>query len=113
MKVVATSDLHGFLPQIPPCDLLLIAGDVCPVWNHRLPFQRKWLRETFTPWLESLPARKIVGVWGNHDSIAESNPDKVPPLPWTNLIDEVIEWEGLRIYGLPWQLRTAVAVTVF
>lgn len=80
MKVVATSDLHGFLPQIPPCDLLLIAGDVCPVWNHRLPFQRKWLRETFTPWLESLPARKIVGVWGNHDSIAESNPDKVPPL---------------------------------
>ena len=60
MNVVAISDLHGFLPETPPCDLLLIAGDVCPVWNHRWQFQRKWLREVFGPWLEAQPARKVV-----------------------------------------------------
>lgn len=105
MKVTCTSDLHGLLPEIEPCDLLIVAGDVCPVWNHSLKFQRHWLSTVFASWLEKVPARKIVGVWGNHDLIAEQAPGRVPSLPWTNLIDGLIEWEGLRIYGLPWQLR--------
>lgn len=105
MKIVCTSDLHGHLPVIPECDLLLIAGDVCPVTNHRLEYQRQWLDTTYRRWLKSCPARKIVGVWGNHDGIAQQRPEWVPELPWTVLIDELLEWEGVRIYGLPWQLR--------
>lgn len=105
MKIVAISDLHGHLPEIPACDLLLIAGDVCPLTDHSVDFQRRWLGIVFRMWLEAVPARKIVGVWGNHDIIAEDAPPMVPHVPWITLTDELVEWEGLRIYGLPWQRR--------
>src|SRR5207237_1050417 len=105
MRIVAVSDLHGFLPDIEPCDLLLLGGDLCPVANHRLSFQADWLDTTFRAWLERQPARKVVGVAGNHDFIFQQAPALVPhDLPWTYLQDEATQWEGLRIYGTPWQL---------
>jgi hypothetical protein len=30
MLIVALSDQHGFRADIPPCDLVIVAGDVCP-----------------------------------------------------------------------------------
>lgn len=107
MKIIATSDLHGYLPDVPPCDLLLIAGDVCPVWNHKLKFQREWLASEFNSWLTNCPARQIVMTWGNHDCIAEERPAEILPfMPRCKvLVDELFEWEGLRIYGMPWQLE--------
>jgi Icc-related predicted phosphoesterase len=104
MRIVAVSDLRGMLPAIPPCDLLLLGGDLCPVQNHRLPFQAEWLNTTFRAWLERQPARKVVGVAGNHDFVFERARFAVPAdLPWTYLQDEATEWEGLKIYGSPWQ----------
>ena len=104
MKIVAVADLHGTLPDIPACDLLLIAGDICPVENHHFSFQAEWLDHTFRRWLERQPARKIVGIAGNHDLVFESRPDLVPhDLPWRYLQDSGTEWEGMRIFGTPWQ----------
>jgi Icc-related predicted phosphoesterase len=106
MKIVAVSDLHGTLPAIPPCDLLLIAGDVCPVRDHRLSRQADWLDADFRRWLEASPARHIVGVAGNHDFIFEQCPDLVPGgLPWVYLQDSGATVEGLRVWGSPWQPR--------
>ncbi len=105
MRIVAISDMHGQLPRsLPECDLLLIAGDITPIVNHTLDFQRSWLDTEFRDWLKQVPARKIIGVAGNHDFIFERMPEAVPQgLPWTYLQDSGVSWEGVHIWGTPWQ----------
>lgn len=100
MRVYAISDLHGFLPEIPDCDLLLLAGDYCPTRNMEQ--EGRFLRGPFTEWLEKVPARYKVGIAGNHDFILERNPALGKELPWIYLQDEAIEIEDIKIYGTPW-----------
>jgi len=101
-RVAAIADLHGFLPEIPPCDILLVAGDVCPTQDHRLDFQRWWLENSFSQWLGEIDAGVVLGIAGNHDFVAEAEPDLMRRLPWTYLCDETIEAGRLRIHGSPW-----------
>ncbi len=98
------SDTHGVLPVIPECDLLLIAGDVCPVQDHSLDAQREFLHGPFKRWLEEVPARDVVLVAGNHDFIFERLPEAIPT-DWrcTYLLDREARIQGLRVYGTPWQ----------
>jgi Icc-related predicted phosphoesterase len=104
MRIVAVSDLHGTLPEVPACDLLLIGGDITPVENHDRAFQAAWLGREFRHWLEEVPARQVVGVAGNHDFVFQEHPDWVPrDLRWVYLQDSSLEWEGWKIYGTPWQ----------
>ena len=76
MKIIATSDFHGYLPTITePFDLLLIAGDICPATDHRKIYQGFWLRNEFMSWLKGLPYAnvwsKVIYVPGNHDFVME------------------------------------------
>src|SRR5947209_22361 len=105
MLISAISDQHGVLPAIPACDLLLIAGDVCPATNHGIDFQASWLNTEFRRWLQSLGhVKHIIGIAGNHDLIFEQAPFLVPSdLPWTYLQDSLTEVAGFRIWGTPWQ----------
>ncbi len=68
MKIVAISDLHGHLPQLPEADIICIVGDITSD-DHRkdATAQWAWYNETYLPWVESLPARKVITVAGNHD----------------------------------------------
>jgi Icc-related predicted phosphoesterase len=103
-RFCAISDLHGHLPEIPECDVLLIAGDVCPTVNHSLSYQRDWLFGPFQDWLCRCPVEhEIVGVAGNHDFIFERNPYAVEDLPWVYLQDEWVDACGFKIHGTPWQ----------
>jgi Icc-related predicted phosphoesterase len=116
LKVVAISDLHGGgtgvntgLPAIPECDLLLIAGDVCPVWDHHKEFQEEWLVHEFSPWLIDQPTTTVVGIAGNHDFIAQRNREFMRTLPWTYLDnEEVVVKVGnqhLKVWGSPYSNR--------
>lgn len=101
MKICAISDLHGYLPDIPECELLLIAGDICPhlpEWG-----QYKWLSQRFKPWLaaQKMP---IIGIAGNHDWPFQDMAEDVVnlKLPWTYLEDSSTTFNGLNVYGTPW-----------
>lgn len=77
MKTIIMSDLHGELPKIKESfDLLLICGDVCPVWNHLRTYQWEWLNNEFVDWVNLLPYKddrfsQVVMIAGNHDFIFE------------------------------------------
>jgi Icc-related predicted phosphoesterase len=102
-RIVATSDLHGKLPKIPECDLLIIAGDICPDGPPLI--QAKWINIHFREWLKVVPAKEIAAIAGNHDLIFETAENLVPKgLRWHYLQDSLIELFGLKIYGTPWQL---------
>ena len=105
-KIVAISDMHGYIKglTVPKCDLLLIAGDV---GRHGKDIfaDGNWLASRFNPWLEKQEAKHIVMVPGNHDVVFERALKTVPKLNCHLLIDEMIEIEGIKIYGSPWTLE--------
>lgn len=101
--VAALADLHGFLPEVPACDLLLLGGDLTPADDHSPERQRAWLDGPFRGWLDEAPATEVVGIAGNHDFLFEQAPDLVPGgLRWTYLQDTAASVAGLRIFGSPW-----------
>jgi Icc-related predicted phosphoesterase len=105
IKVCATSDFHGHLPEIPKCDLLLICGDIAPATNHKSMFQSIWFRGPFSDWLEKTyeesGCKEIVGICGNHDFLGQDYPDILQDLQWNYLMDETYMSHGLKIFGCP------------
>lgn len=101
-SVTAIADLHGSLElELPDADLLLIAGDVCPVTDHGTDFQAEWLEGHFYPWLERLPHPEIAWIAGNHDFVCELDGWE-PGGRGVYLRDAEAELAGLRIFGTPW-----------
>ena len=105
MRFVCLADLHGFLPVVPPCDVLLVAGDICPTADERPEAQRRWLSSEFASWLADVPAEVVVGVAGNHDFVGETDPGALRELDWHYLQDETAVIGGLSFFGSPWTSR--------
>ncbi len=111
MLIRAYADLHGYLPVVPPCDVLLLAGDICPIsgeyGDHTPKQQARFLKAQFYRWCLDVPAEYIVLTPGNHDAIFEHKnrgfhyelPQKV-----ALLIDEAVEIDrgGPRVFAQPW-----------
>jgi len=103
MKIVAISDTHGQHDQvkIPPCDLLIHAGD-CTDDIGQAALRR------FLIWFESQPATHKILVAGNHDGAFEKWPDMAKTLvkqlsPSTHYLeDSGCEIEGIKFWGSPW-----------
>lgn len=83
MKISAVSDLHGLTKfNIIPADVLFIAGDIMPLEiQTRIPQSKDWIKNTFIPAMEALPAEQIILVAGNHDFVFERTP-----------LDEIKSW---------------------
>ena len=106
MKIACLADIHGFLPVVPECDLLLIAGDFIPMTMPSARLQQSWLEVEFASWLRNSPAGKIVAVAGNHEFIFQNRKDLIPNnLRWTYLENSSTYQCGLKIWGSPYQLN--------
>lgn len=109
IKICAISDLHGQISkvEVPPCDLLLIAGDLAPDNGRNLHSQANWFRFKFRNWLERQPAKEIVAVPGNHDFVCYGPEHRLiyrRSLPCHLIWDEDIELFGYKIWASPWSL---------
>lgn len=109
MKIIAMADLHGRLPpdeDVPACDLLIIAGDICPDFNRSEMTMRQaaWLNRDFWPWLRDVKATHVVMTWGNHDRIGQRRdwPLGDVPVNVNILVDDWCDIGGLKIYATPW-----------
>lgn len=96
MRIVCISDTHTFHDDInvPDGDLLIHSGDATIGGT---------VKEVaaFGNWWNDLPHKHKVFVAGNHDWLWQTDPylarSFVP-----DLRDDIIEIEGLKIYGTPW-----------
>lgn len=110
MKIACVSDLHGHLPEIPECDILLIGGDIVPLeYQRSMAASAGWLGGPFREWLDDIVVRRdteVFAVAGNHDIIFERRPDMVPELNWFYLHDSAatVDQHGrVWAYGSPYQ----------
>lgn len=120
MRIVALSDQHGHLPEVPPCDLLLVGGDVCPdhvdgVFAGEDPGrQQAWFEAHARPWLTNAPAAHKILTWGNHDWCGQAcRLDEPPPPPASSpalqiVVDALIRvptattGRSLSVWATPW-----------
>lgn len=102
IKIACISDTHGLhnSVEIEPVDLLLHAGDFSNVgYKNQI--------KQFANWFKDQPAKEKVCIAGNHDFYAESDPEGVAKLFSSKdivyLHDAAHEYEGLEIWGSPYQ----------
>ncbi len=90
---------------MPPCDLVVIAGDLSPYAWKQAPSQVPWLEAVFAPWLERIAAEAgapVAGIAGNRDFALWWDRRALEKLPWTYLCDSEASVAGARLYGSPW-----------
>jgi len=75
IKISAISDLHGNLPKsdfFTPGDVLCISGDIVPLDIQSNDVKSiAWFCGEFVPWTDTLPFKKVILIFGNHDFFAQ------------------------------------------
>lgn len=108
MLIACVADLHGQMPEIPDCDLVLVAGDLSLSHGGDIFDEVRNLYDKFMPWCVALHERgiKVIAIAGNHDFLFQKAPDIIPDKSgrvWTYLQDSGCTFKGLKIWGSPWQ----------
>lgn len=92
--ITCISDLHGFKPDIPKGDLLIVAGDLT-ARDTLVGYAR------FKEWLNALDFRCKVVIGGNHDGLIEAGMVTFDA-GIHYLCDSGLEFEGIKIWGSPY-----------
>lgn len=109
MRICAISDMHGqYNFKIEPCDIVLICGDIVPLYvQMSSKDSEEWFKTFFIPWCNNLPCEKVVFIAGNHSFFLMKHPDRVKlalegqdKIVYLNC--EYYEYKGKVIYGTPW-----------
>lgn len=93
MIIDCIADLHGFYPDLPGGDLLIIAGDLTA-------FDKCYQYVDFYYWFATWGNyKKVIVIGGNHDTLLQEGLQ----LKFCEyLCDSGTEFEGLKIWGMPW-----------
>lgn len=113
IKICAISDLHGHLPKLKPCELVLICGDSVPLeYQASSKKTKKWYDTTFRKWAGELPCDKVLFIAGNHELhfpgkkiIYESlfsKDDKITYLCHSEYIHKSKDGKEYKIFGTPY-----------
>ena len=116
MKIVALGDLHGALPQLPACDVVVIAGDIVPLEKERDGEESaEWFSTSFQHWCLDAPCSKVIFIGGNHDrllehllgeyTIAEIHHGLFAEDIYNKIVllhDSAYTYDGITFYGTPW-----------
>lgn len=109
MKILATSDLHGNLPDgfdNLNADVLVVAGDLTMKHKNDVLAQAQFINNRFDPWCERMKEffTHIVVIAGNHDVVWERNPEMITPQNYIYLQDSGTEIDGVSFWGTPWTI---------
>lgn len=98
MDITAISDLHGFMPELPGGDLLIVAGDLTArgrIQEYNI-FATQWLAK------EGAKYQKVIWIGGNHDGALEHGAVDIHVENGVYLCDSGTEFEGWTIWGSPY-----------
>lgn len=113
LSICAISDLHDYLPELKPCELVLICGDSVPLeYQASSKKTKKWYDTTFRKWAGELPCDKVLFIAGNHELhfpgkkiIYESlfsKDDKITYLCHSEYIHKSKDGKEYKIFGTPY-----------
>ena len=101
MRIIAISDTHGLHEELvlPDGDMIIFAGDMCG-WGHGISDII-----SFGDWIYDQPHKYKIVIAGNHDWTFQDDYYMSKSLleDITYLQDDMVEIEGIKIYGSPWQ----------
>jgi Icc-related predicted phosphoesterase len=94
MIVTAISDLHGYLPELPGGDLLIVGGDLT-----KSDFEIQYYQ--LDDWLKKQDYERIVIIAGNHDNWINKRSAKKFFKKHVYLQNSGCEFRGVKIWGSP------------